>query len=121
PRWILPLLCRRGHITRNEIGAIRIGPVETHFQVPRPIVDRFKDALRRTAGDTDGEEGILIEPSDGAPREAARQNRKFARSGHTHSAPAKYSAKPHRKGPGRHPGAQDKQRAKPGPRRKKDH
>jgi ATP-dependent RNA helicase DeaD len=26
PRWILPLLCRRGHITRNEIGAIRIGP-----------------------------------------------------------------------------------------------
>jgi ATP-dependent RNA helicase DeaD len=26
PRWILPLLCRRGHITRNDIGAIRIGP-----------------------------------------------------------------------------------------------
>ena len=25
PRWILPLLCRRGHITRNEVGAIRIG------------------------------------------------------------------------------------------------
>src|SRR5690606_14651961 len=22
-RWILPLLCRRGHITRNEVGAIR--------------------------------------------------------------------------------------------------
>jgi predicted aspartyl protease len=32
PRWILPLLCRRGHITRNEIGAIRISANETHFR-----------------------------------------------------------------------------------------
>src|SRR3546814_4287367 len=23
PRWLLPLLCRRGHITKNEVGAIR--------------------------------------------------------------------------------------------------
>src|SRR6195952_84738 len=36
PRWILPLLCRRGHITKNEIGAIRIAAVETVFEVPRP-------------------------------------------------------------------------------------
>ena len=28
PRWILPLLCRRGHITKNEVGAIRIGANE---------------------------------------------------------------------------------------------
>src|SRR3546814_123638 len=24
PRWLLPLLCRRGHITKHEVGAIRI-------------------------------------------------------------------------------------------------
>ena len=49
PRWILPLICRRGHITRNEIGAIRIGQHETWFQVPRPIAAKFADAVQRTA------------------------------------------------------------------------
>jgi len=75
PRWILPLLCRRGHITRNEIGAIRIGGNETHFQVPQASAARFAAAVARTAG---GEEGgdIVIEPSPEGPREAARQNRK---------------------------------------------
>ena len=29
PRWILPLICRRGHITKNEVGAIRIAQNET--------------------------------------------------------------------------------------------
>jgi ATP-dependent RNA helicase DeaD len=34
PRWLLPLLCRRGHITKNEIGAIRIAANETMFEIP---------------------------------------------------------------------------------------
>jgi ATP-dependent RNA helicase DeaD len=79
PRWILPLLCRRGHITRNEIGAIRIGPGETHFQVPRAIAGKFNAALVRTAGGEEGEEAVLIEPSDEAPRETARRNAREAR------------------------------------------
>ncbi|HLV07016.1 MAG TPA: DEAD/DEAH box helicase [Croceibacterium sp.] len=77
PRWILPLLCRRGHITRNEIGAIRIGANETHFQIPRAIAGKFASALKRTA-DGSGEEGdsVLIEPSPDGPRQTARNNRK---------------------------------------------
>ncbi|GGD74495.1 DEAD/DEAH box helicase [Croceicoccus mobilis] len=80
PRWILPLLCRRGHITRAEIGAIRIGPNETHFQVPTAIADKFAATLHRTAGDEGDRDALLIEPSDG-PREAARENR-GGRRGH---------------------------------------
>ena len=76
PRWILPLLCRRGHITRNEIGAIKVGQTETHFQVPRAIADRFADALRRTASTEDEQDFILIEPAPEGPREAARSNRR---------------------------------------------
>jgi len=89
PRWILPLLCRRGHITRNEIGAIRIGPNETHFQVPRAVSEKFATALARTASAAaeDGGE-VLIERSPQAPREAARQNRKA-------SGPARRSGPPH--------------------------
>ena len=109
PRWILPLLCRRGHITRNEIGAIRIGPSETFVQVPRPIADRFADAVSRTAGSEDGGD-ILIEVSAESPRDMAREHRKggghggkppFKRRG-DRSGPAprgKPKGKPHRKGP----------------------
>ena len=92
PRWILPLLCRRGHITRNEVGAIRIGADETYFQIPRAIADRFSDALVRTAGDGDDGENILIEASAKGPRDAARTNRKGPPQGRRNGKP-----KPHRK------------------------
>ncbi|MGD9809858.1 MAG: DEAD/DEAH box helicase [Sphingobium sp.] len=99
PRWILPLLCRRGHITKNEIGAIRIAANETHFQVPRAIASKFQDALARTANpgaDGDDESGITIELSDGGPREGARENRKGGRPDHR-SGPPPHGAKPYRK------------------------
>ncbi len=74
PRWILPLLCRRGHISRNEIGAIRVLPNETQFQVPRAIASKFASAVARTAGSEDGSD-VLIEPAPGAPPEAPRHSR----------------------------------------------
>jgi ATP-dependent RNA helicase DeaD len=77
PRWILPLLCRRGHITKNEIGAIRIAAGETLFEIPRAAAGKFTAALRRTeGGDPEGEGGVRIEPVQGTPRDAARRNRK---------------------------------------------
>ncbi len=76
PRWILPLLCRRGHITRNEIGAIRIGADDTHFQIPRTIADKFAAATQRTAGTETDEENIRFEVSKDGPRMAARDNKK---------------------------------------------
>jgi len=81
PRWILPLLCRRGHVTRGEIGAIRIMPAETRFEVPRAIAARFAAALTRTVDSGDDEGAIVIEPSECTPRKAARQNRKQAGQG----------------------------------------
>lgn len=74
PRWILPLLCRKGHITKNEIGAIKIGAGETMFDVPRSVAGRFAEALKRTAREDD--DGIVIEAMQGTPREAARDNRR---------------------------------------------
>lgn len=99
PRWILPLLCRRGHITKNEIGAIRIAAHETYFEVPRVIADKFQKALARTANpgaDGDDESGIHIELSAGGPREGARENRKGGRPDHR-SGPPPHKAKPFRK------------------------
>jgi ATP-dependent RNA helicase DeaD len=67
PRWLLPLLCRRGHITKQDVGAIRIADSETAFQIPRAVAGKFAAALKRTAqADPDGE--LLIEPMNGPPQ-----------------------------------------------------
>ena len=93
PRWLLPLLCRRGHITKSEIGAIRIGPGETVFEVPRAVAGRFMQAVRRTASDEDEQGSVRIEPIQGKPTEAARPNRRAG------PPPQKrYKAKPARRG-----------------------
>jgi ATP-dependent RNA helicase DeaD len=73
PRWILPLLCRRGHVSRNEIGAIRLAANETMFEVAGAAASRFQDAVRRTADD---EDGVHIQPVDGKPSEGNRRHRR---------------------------------------------
>ena len=92
PRWILPLLCRRGHITKNEIGAIRIAANESWFEVPRAVAARFAKTVERTAEPgSDGERGILIEAS-AAPEPQPR------------GRPEGRGRPPARKGGGTHPG-----------------
>jgi ATP-dependent RNA helicase DeaD len=76
PRWVMPLICRRGHITRNEIGAIRIGQTETYFQVPRAIAGKFAEAIVATAASEENGGYVAIAPSDEPPRMAARENAK---------------------------------------------
>ena len=39
--WILPLVCRRGGITRREVGAIRVARDRTYFEVARRVADEF--------------------------------------------------------------------------------
>jgi ATP-dependent RNA helicase DeaD len=96
PRWLLPLLCRRGHITRTEIGAIRIAANETLFEVPRAAAGRFATAVKRTAQtDREGEGAIAIDAVQGTPREAAKQARR------TGPPPARHKAKPYRARPNR--------------------
>jgi ATP-dependent RNA helicase DeaD len=104
PRWILPILCRRGHITRNEVGAIRIGADETFVQIPRPIAGKFADALKRTAAAelAAGEESLSIEPSESGPRDAARENRQSGSPRKSpNDGPPRGKPKVHRKG--KHP------------------
>ncbi len=71
PRWILPLLCRRGHLGRGEIGAIRITGRETLFEVPGPVAARFIDAVRRTA---EPDDEVVIQQLDGKPRDTAKRS-----------------------------------------------
>ncbi len=46
PRWLLPLVCRRGHVTKHQLGRIQIGEEETRFEVIRAAADSFEDAAK---------------------------------------------------------------------------
>jgi ATP-dependent RNA helicase DeaD len=61
PKWLVPMICRRGHVTKKDIGAIRIFDRETKFEISRDAVDRFSAAIKSAP-----EEPIRIEPA-GAP------------------------------------------------------
>ena len=88
PRWILPILCRRGGITRNEIGAIRIGPNETYFQVPRTVADSFASTAAKTAGQDEKGGELTIERSAEGPRVQARENGRKKRHQDFHPKPS---------------------------------
>lgn len=65
PKWLIPLICRRGHVTKKDIGAIRIFPRETKFEIAPEAEARFREALRSTTAKGD----VAIEPA-GAPSPA---------------------------------------------------
>jgi ATP-dependent RNA helicase DeaD len=62
-RWLLPMLCRRGHVTKRDIGAIRVFERETRFQVTAEAVERFEAAVAK--GESDG--GRIVRLADDAP------------------------------------------------------
>ena len=76
PRWLLPLICRYGHVGRNEIGAIRIAANESYFEVTERATQGFLKALRRAVIAPE-DEGLIIEmseprgPAPSAPRGGA--------------------------------------------------
>jgi ATP-dependent RNA helicase DeaD len=47
PGWLLPLICRRGGVTRNEVGAIRVGPTASEFQIAGDAAHDFALAASR--------------------------------------------------------------------------
>ncbi|HET7754466.1 MAG TPA: helicase-related protein, partial [Anaeromyxobacteraceae bacterium] len=47
PKWILPLICRRGDVTRDQIGKIVVMPRETRFEIAAGAAPAFAKAARR--------------------------------------------------------------------------
>ncbi|WP_378949406.1 DEAD/DEAH box helicase [Mesorhizobium sp. ANAO-SY3R2] len=79
PRWLLPLLCKAGHVTKHEIGSIRIFDTESHFEV---VANRADDYARTVEQNGTGEKGVDIRRLEGGPASEAPRGPK----------------KPHRKG-----------------------
>jgi ATP-dependent RNA helicase DeaD len=62
PKWLLPLICRIGHVGRGDIGAIRIAAAESYFEVSPRALPGFVKALRKNS-QAMAQDGILVEPS----------------------------------------------------------
>jgi ATP-dependent RNA helicase DeaD len=74
PKWLLPLICRLGDVTKKDVGAIRITEHETRFQITQSASESFMTALRDA-----GENEIRIEQADGPPTETHRPRGDFSR------------------------------------------
>jgi ATP-dependent RNA helicase DeaD len=86
PKWLIPLICRMGHVTKKDIGAIKVFERETRFEIVAESAARFtqqvkdaeeKDArIEPVAGPALGEGGPARKPygkprppGDGPPRD----------------------------------------------------
>jgi len=63
PRWLIPMLCRNGGLTKRDIGQIKLMPDHTLVQLDAAQSSRFFKALgKRTL-----ERGITVTRLDGTP------------------------------------------------------
>ena len=122
PRWLIPLICKAGGITKAEIGSIRIFDTDTRFQIAKDTAEAFAGAVK---GKTENNTTITLASNDDSrgsapPRssDADAGPRPFKKGPFKHASkdfwaersgpPAKPhgegDAKPFKKGPFKHKG-----------------
>ena len=55
PKWLLPLICRLGHVTKRDVGSIKIFERETKFEITKDAEAKFRAALAQP-----NDEGVTI-------------------------------------------------------------
>lgn len=64
PRWLIPLICNKGGLTKSDIGSIRVQPGETYVELDADRADDFMDSLGANAT---LEKNVRVRPVDGLP------------------------------------------------------
>lgn len=67
-RWLLPMLCRTGDITKSDVGAIKIQETETHVELHPKAVDKF---LAAVGPSRKVEKSITVDRMANAPSETS--------------------------------------------------
>lgn len=104
PKWLLPMICKAGGVSKRDVGSIRIDDAETRFEIAAEKAAGFAEQISRP-GST--ERGIVIAPAEearGAPRQAkpkfskgGKPGKKPAHRGKAGPADRKRKGKPKRK------------------------
>jgi len=66
-RWLLPMLCKAGGLSKNDIGAIRVRTEETHVELAPSCVTQF---LETVGPDRVLERTVRVTQMDGPPADA---------------------------------------------------
>ncbi len=78
PRWLLPLICKAGDITKTDVGSIKILETETRFEITASKADAFLARIKQFGT---GEKGVNITRSEGpggsAPRSDFKPKKNF--------------------------------------------
>ena len=78
PKWLLPMLCRKGNINRSDVGIIQIFDNETKIEISKKVASDFIKNIKRPGGDN-----ITVQQIDfhkiefeNCPKNAAGKNKK---------------------------------------------
>jgi ATP-dependent RNA helicase DeaD len=74
PKWLIPLICRMGEVTKKDIGAIRIFDGDTRFEIAHDAAARFAAAVRNAPP---GE--ARIEPAGDGPMPQPAARKRFVK------------------------------------------
>ncbi|WP_425419668.1 DEAD/DEAH box helicase [Oricola indica] len=69
PKFLLPMICNAGGVTKRDVGAIRIDPAETRFEISADKAESFAERISQPES---VEKGIMIAPAGeagGRPRQ----------------------------------------------------
>jgi ATP-dependent RNA helicase DeaD len=72
PKWLVPLICRLGHVTKSDIGVIKIFDRETKFEISKEMAARFTGIVKDVA-----EGDVRIEPTSPPSLNPERPKRDF--------------------------------------------
>lgn len=64
PRWLIPLLCKAGHLTKSDIGAIKMQQEETFVEIAEDSFDNFMHAV---GPNKTMERGMRVRVIEGTP------------------------------------------------------
>ena len=62
PKWLLPMICKAGGVTKRDVGSIKILDTESRFEISAESAAAFAEQLARTGS---GEKGVVITPVEG--------------------------------------------------------
>jgi ATP-dependent RNA helicase DeaD len=62
PKWLLPMICRAGNLTKADIGTIRVFDNETKFEVSAAAAPQFTEDIKRHSGGN-----VRLEPLGPSP------------------------------------------------------
>ncbi len=94
PKWILPMICKAGDVTKRDVGSIKILDTETRFEIAADKADAFAAAIGRVGGQIEANTTIA---ASGPPSNANKKgyNRDSAPRFKKHDDAPRYD-KPHR-------------------------